>query len=364
MRISVDPEQCYGSGDCVHRAPAVFTQVDGLGAVIPGREHDVDAPRVREAAEGCPSAAITITLTGAEEGPGLSTRGEPAPPSPRPWPGSPPGTCATAPAPFGKAALATRWLNRRLREHPRRAVVEARSGDLFAVDTPTWSGGTCTCSAPGSRTWRAGCGAGCGRGDGFVDVGANIGIFSVLAARLVGDGGRVVAIEASPDLHRHLVRNVRLNALSNVRALNAAVSDRARTLTFALASSRNTGANSIVPYDGPVESSFRARAQPLPELLDAAETAAARVIKIDVEGAEGSVVRGLAPIWGLAARRGDHGRGVARAHGPARGPCRRPAGGDAGRRVPRLPPGQRLRARQLPPGAAAGPGRPSACAGR
>ncbi|CAM5285133.1 Ferredoxin OS=Streptomyces tendae OX=1932 GN=GUR47_20975 PE=4 SV=1 [Streptomyces tendae] len=66
MRISVDPEQCYGSGDCVHRAPAVFTQVDGLGAVIPGREHDVDAPRVREAAEGCPSAAITITLTEAE----------------------------------------------------------------------------------------------------------------------------------------------------------------------------------------------------------------------------------------------------------------------------------------------------------
>lgn len=61
MRISVDPEQCYGSGDCVHRAPAVFTSVDGLGAVIPGREHDVDAPRVREAVEGCPSAAITIT---------------------------------------------------------------------------------------------------------------------------------------------------------------------------------------------------------------------------------------------------------------------------------------------------------------
>ncbi|MFI8483450.1 ferredoxin [Streptomyces rubrogriseus] len=67
MRISVDPEQCYGSGDCVHRAPSVFTLVGGLGAVIPGREHDVDAPRVREAAEGCPSAAITIARTEAEE---------------------------------------------------------------------------------------------------------------------------------------------------------------------------------------------------------------------------------------------------------------------------------------------------------
>ena len=60
MRISVDPEQCYGSGDCVHRVPSVFTQVDGLGAVIPGREYDIDAPRVREAVEGCPSAAISV----------------------------------------------------------------------------------------------------------------------------------------------------------------------------------------------------------------------------------------------------------------------------------------------------------------
>ncbi|MFE0806901.1 ferredoxin [Streptomyces sp. NPDC058794] len=61
MRISVDPEQCYGSGDCVHRAPSVFTRVDGLGAVIPGREHALDVPRVREAVEGCPAAAITVT---------------------------------------------------------------------------------------------------------------------------------------------------------------------------------------------------------------------------------------------------------------------------------------------------------------
>ncbi|CAL9514892.1 hypothetical protein SUDANB9_03698 [Streptomyces sp. enrichment culture] len=202
------------------------------------------------------------------------------------------------PGTLGKAALATRWLNPRLREQPRRAVVEARTGELFAVDTQdliqrylylfgAWE--------PHLTGWLR---RRLRPGDGFVDVGANIGVFSVLAARLVGAQGRVVAIEASPDLHRRLVRNVRLNALGNVRALNAAVSDRARTLTFALASSRNTGANSIVPYDGPVESSFRARARPLPELLDAAEIATARVIKIDVEGAEGSVVRGLAPALG------------------------------------------------------------------
>lgn len=61
MKVSVDPDLCYGSGDCVYRAPHVFTVVDGFGAVLPGREEPGDDPRVREAAEGCPSQAITLT---------------------------------------------------------------------------------------------------------------------------------------------------------------------------------------------------------------------------------------------------------------------------------------------------------------
>ncbi|MFJ8147549.1 FkbM family methyltransferase [Streptomyces sp. NPDC096048] len=203
-----------------------------------------------------------------------------------------------APGTLGKAALAARWLNPHLREHPRRRVVRVRSGDLFAVDTRdliqrylylfgTWE--------PHMTAWLR---RRLRPGDGFVDVGANIGVFSVLASQLVGDEGRVVAIEASPVFHRRLVRHVGLNARGNIRALNAAVSDGHKTLTFVLASSRNMGANSIVPYDGPAESTFDIEARPLPELLDPAEIANARVIKIDVEGAEGSVVRGLAPMLG------------------------------------------------------------------
>ncbi|SCF63185.1 methyltransferase, FkbM family [Streptomyces sp. MnatMP-M17] len=51
-----------------------------------------------------------------------------------------------------------------------------------------------------------------------------------------------------------------------------------------------------MPYDGPAESTFQIKARPLGELLDSAEIGSARVIKIDVEGAEGSVVRGMAPM--------------------------------------------------------------------
>lgn len=60
-KVSVDPELCYGSGECVYRVPSVFTVKDGFGAVVPGREDSGDEPGVREAAEKCPSQAIGLT---------------------------------------------------------------------------------------------------------------------------------------------------------------------------------------------------------------------------------------------------------------------------------------------------------------
>ncbi|MCX5387540.1 FkbM family methyltransferase [Streptomyces sp. NBC_00083] len=201
-----------------------------------------------------------------------------------------------APGGVGKAAVAERLLNPYLRDHPRRRVVEARSGARFAVDTQdliqrylylfgVWE--------PHMTHWLR---SRLRPGDVFVDVGANIGAFSVLGSRLVGDEGGVVAIEASPEFHRRVLHHVELNGCGNVRALNVAVADSRKTLTFILASSNNKGANSIVPYDGPAESTFEMAALPLAELLRPEEVARARVIKIDVEGAEGGAVRGLAPV--------------------------------------------------------------------
>ncbi|MEU6121933.1 FkbM family methyltransferase [Streptomyces sp. NPDC047123] len=201
-----------------------------------------------------------------------------------------------APGDVGKAALAARFLNPRLRDEPRRRVVADRGGHRFAVDTQdliqryvylfgAWE--------PHMTRWLR------GRlrpGDVFVDVGANVGYFAVVGSGLVGTHGRVVAVEASPVFHRRVLQHAELNGATNIRAVNAAVSDGHKRLTFVLASSHNMGANSIVPYDGPAESTFEADAVPLPELLTPDELARARVIKIDVEGAEGGVVRGLAPV--------------------------------------------------------------------
>ncbi|MFJ5225323.1 FkbM family methyltransferase [Streptomyces sp. NPDC088400] len=207
------------------------------------------------------------------------------------------GYVRDAPGSLGKGWLAARYVNPRLAKRPRRRVVQTRSGARFAVDTQDviqrylyifgiWE--------PHITRWLR------NRlrpGDTFVDIGANIGYYSVLASGLVGGEGRVVAIEASPTFHERVAQHVRLNGCRNVRAVNAAVSDSRKKLTFVLASSANMGANSIVPYDGPAESSFEIEAVPLTELLDPDEIAGARVIKIDVEGAEGSVVRGMVPLF-------------------------------------------------------------------
>ncbi|MFD4565638.1 ferredoxin [Streptomyces sp. NPDC058467] len=61
VKVSVDRNVCYGSFDCVHRVPSVFTRQDGYGAVLPGREDMGDDRQVQEAADWCPSQAITFT---------------------------------------------------------------------------------------------------------------------------------------------------------------------------------------------------------------------------------------------------------------------------------------------------------------
>ncbi|WP_369196800.1 ferredoxin [Streptomyces djakartensis] len=63
MKVSVERDLCYGSAECAYRAPDVFEFVDGYGVVRPGRAESGDDPRVREAAEKCPSQAIALTGT-------------------------------------------------------------------------------------------------------------------------------------------------------------------------------------------------------------------------------------------------------------------------------------------------------------
>jgi len=129
-------------------------------------------------------------------------------------------------------------------------------------------------------------------GDTFIDVGANIGYYSLLASTLVGKSGSVAAIEASPAIFRQLQANLDRNSITNVRAVNIAAADRQATLPLFRGPDHNAGETSL--FQGPgFEPDGTVEAAPLSVIVKPQEMANARLIKIDVEGAEGVVLPGL-----------------------------------------------------------------------
>ncbi len=127
-------------------------------------------------------------------------------------------------------------------------------------------------------------------GDVFVDIGANIGYVSLVGASRVGASGAVVAIEAVPATFDRLMDNLRLNAATNVRAVQRAVSDQVGTLTLRQVSATNTGQATI---HGTGLVLAEAAAAPLDEILTADELRRVRLIEIDIEGGEVPVLRRL-----------------------------------------------------------------------
>src|SRR5262249_14717294 len=133
------------------------------------------------------------------------------------------------------------------------------------------------------------------RGDSFIDVGANIGYYSLLASSLVGQQGSVVAVEASPKTFSELQTNLTLNKTNNVRSVNLAASDRIGKVKIFRGHEHNTGLTTVLDYKG-FEFECEVAAAPLSEILQPREMKHARIVKIDVEGAELSVVAGMGPI--------------------------------------------------------------------
>ena len=129
-------------------------------------------------------------------------------------------------------------------------------------------------------------------GDTFVDLGANVGYDTLLASKLVGAGGRVVAIEASSDIFAQFQANLALNRVANVRAVHVAVSDAAGELALYGGDAGNQGRTSSLPREGltPIET---VPMLPLDAVLTAEERAAVRLIKMDIEGGELPVLQRL-----------------------------------------------------------------------
>ena len=134
----------------------------------------------------------------------------------------------------------------------------------------------------------------------FVDVGANVGLYSALALSTPGYHGRVLAIEPHGESRLYLQKTIQ-SAAAPARALicELAASDRRGTLTL-YQNPENKGDNRVYP-DPLLQAAETVGTDTLDHICRGHGIAAAQFIKIDVQGAEAKVVRGASGLLAASA---------------------------------------------------------------
>jgi len=133
-------------------------------------------------------------------------------------------------------------------------------------------------------------------GETFLDVGAHVGYISCVAADCVGTSGQVHAFEPEPRLFKRLERLKYLNPEYRIYPVNLAAGDEDGYCTLYQSNGGNSGWNTLVPGFMPREQvrvETLVRVRPLDSYIREASLESVHFIKIDVEGFEYRVLRGL-----------------------------------------------------------------------
>lgn len=129
--------------------------------------------------------------------------------------------------------------------------------------------------------------------DFFVDIGANIGLFSLMASKIVGLEGKVLCFEPAPLTFSKLDENVKLNNFNNIEIRNIGLSDTKGELTFYVSNNGYDAWNSFAPSkDNKLESSIQVPVSTLDIELTNIDKTKIKLVKIDVEGWEKFVLNG------------------------------------------------------------------------
>jgi len=131
----------------------------------------------------------------------------------------------------------------------------------------------------------------------FIDVGANEGYFSVIAANLVKPTGKVISVEPQQRLRPVLEQNFKINGIENISLFNLAISDAKGLAALHVSPDTNTGSTSLsqsTRYKLPTEI---VNTITLKELLCRARIHHADLLKMDIEGFEYEAIFGSRDIF-------------------------------------------------------------------
>jgi FkbM family methyltransferase len=120
----------------------------------------------------------------------------------------------------------------------------------------------------------------------FIDIGANIGAYTLFVAANSGQGARILAIEPQDDIFARLVYNISLNPFGTVKAISCAVADKDGELTL-FVDARNKGESSVKIVSGDRGAgNVRVPAKRLLTILMEEKFERLDAAKLDVQGAE------------------------------------------------------------------------------
>jgi FkbM family methyltransferase len=125
------------------------------------------------------------------------------------------------------------------------------------------------------------------------DIGANLGFFSLVAARLVGPTGRVYAFEPAPENAEAIRRNAALNLVTNVTVVERAVSSRAGTARLQIVDDQSWSRLEEFGAHPGTERVLEVETVAIDDLVQSGELPPPALVKIDVEGAELAVLDGM-----------------------------------------------------------------------
>jgi len=136
-----------------------------------------------------------------------------------------------------------------------------------------------------------------------LDVGAHHGYYALLASRRVGSSGRVFAFEPSPRERRKLGWHLRWNRCSNVEMIAAAVGAHVGKAELFVAAGRETGCNSLrLPAVRGAPKKVSVPVDTLDDFLSRRGVEHVDFLKLDVEGAELSALRGAQNLFSRSPR--------------------------------------------------------------